>query len=72
MTRTYTACPIWTWQCDHCGKEAHLAREQSGEYGLPSINEMRVAGWYIAEKFGDLCPLCVIASLAPTEPESSS
>lgn len=58
MTRTYTKRPAWTWQCDECGSEAFLAREQSGPFGLPTIEQMRDEGWYIAEKFGDLCPRC--------------
>ena len=58
MTRTYTAQPVWTWKCDRCGRESHLARQQSGSLGLPTIDYMRDAGWFIAEKFGDLCPIC--------------
>lgn len=63
MTRTYTAKPIWTWKCDECGREQLLAREQSGSMGLPSMDEMRERGWFIAESFGDKCPLCVAADV---------
>lgn len=63
MTRTYTAKPIWTWKCDECGREQHLAREQSGSMGLPSMDEMRLNGWFIARSFGDKCPLCVPADV---------
>jgi hypothetical protein len=58
MTRTYTETPVWTWKCDTCGVESHLARYQSGLFGLPTPDEMREDGWFIAEKFGDLCPEC--------------
>lgn len=62
MTRTYTAKPIWTWKCDQCGREHDLARNQSGAEGLPSIDQMRERGWFIAEKYGDLCPPCNAAT----------
>ena len=58
MTRTYTRKPVWTWKCDECGHEDHLAREQSGANGLPSMDDMRAQGWFIADSFGDLCPKC--------------
>lgn len=53
--RVWTKKPVWTWKCDHCGREAHLAISQ---LSLPSPDEMRNAGWYIALKFGDMCPEC--------------
>lgn len=59
MTRTYTKKPVWTWKCDRCGREEHLAHEQSGPFGLPTMEQMRDEGWFIAESFGDLCPKCV-------------
>lgn len=60
MTRTFTAQPVWTWKCDRCGRESHLARKQSGPLGLPTGEEMRAAGWHIAEMYGDLCPICAV------------
>lgn len=60
MTRAFTKRPVWTWVCDKCGREQLLAREQSGSMGLPSPDEMCERGWFIAQKFGDLCPLCVL------------
>lgn len=63
MTRTYTAKPVWTWKCDECGIEKHLARSQSGALGLPSPDEMRERGWFIADSFGDKCPKCVAADV---------
>lgn len=62
MTRTYTSKPVWTWKCDECGREHELAREQSGPRGLATMDEMRERGWFIAEKFGDMCPPCVAAN----------
>lgn len=62
MTRTFTDNPVWTWKCDECGREQHLARAQSGSMGLPTPEEMREKGWFIAEMFGDRCPLCVSRS----------
>ncbi|MBN9214700.1 MAG: hypothetical protein J0J04_07790 [Microbacterium sp.] len=61
MTRTVTSRPVWVWKCDRCGREEHFASEQSGVRGLPSLDEMRTAGWHIADNFGDLCPACVRA-----------
>lgn len=56
MTRTHTARPIWTWRCDECGIESgDLAFDSSG---LPSYDDMRRRGWFIAEKWGDKCPKC--------------
>jgi len=55
VTRTHTSSPVWTWKCDECGYEAWLERNQGD---LPTPNEMREHGWFIAEKFGDLCPMC--------------
>lgn len=56
MTRAYTERPVWTWRCDECGFETGDLARQS--YGLPSAEVMRLRGWFIAEQFGDLCPLC--------------
>lgn len=56
MTRTYTRNPVWTWVCDECDREEFLARSQSE---LPTMEEMQVRGWFIAETFGDLCPQCI-------------
>ncbi len=58
MTRTHTRSPVWTWKCDSCGYEAlPLARVQAG---LPSRAAMESRGWFIAEKWGDKCPDCVL------------
>lgn len=62
MTRTYTSMPVWTWRCDQCGREYGLARDQSGPGGLPTPDEMRARGWFIAKNFGDLCPPCFAKS----------
>ena len=56
MSRTHRNLPAWTWRCDECRAEYGLAREQSG---LPSKDEMRAIGWYIAPLYGDLCPDCL-------------
>lgn len=57
MTRTHTARPIWTWQCDECGEETDdLGRTQ---WELPLPADMRERGWFIAKLFGDKCPACV-------------
>ena len=56
MTRTYTKKPVWTWVCDECFVEVDLGRTQNH---LPSPDEMRERGWFIAELFGDKCPTCV-------------
>ena len=55
MTRTHTKHPVWVWKCDRCGREEFFAREQ---HLLPSGDEMRDRGWFIAEKSGDRCPAC--------------
>ena len=56
MTRTHTKRPVWVWQCDECGIESDFAYLQAG---LPLPVEMRKRGWFIAEKWGDKCPMCV-------------
>jgi len=66
MTRTYTAKPVWTWRCDECGHEERIAREQSL---LPTPAEMRAVGWFIADRWGDLCPECVM--LTKDRPDGS-
>ena len=55
MTRTHTARAAWTWRCDACGREHALGREQSD---LPSPDDMRARGWFIAKTWGDRCPDC--------------
>jgi hypothetical protein len=59
MTRTHTARPVWTWRCDECGHEERIARTQTG---LPSPDQMRAVGWFIAKRYGDKCPECVMRS----------
>lgn len=56
MTRTHAKKPAWTWVCDECGREEFIARMQQE---LPSMEDMRKLGWFIADKFGDLCPKCI-------------
>ena len=57
MTRTLTQVPVWSWYCDRCAEQGgELAWDQKG---LPSPDEMRARGWFIAEKWGDLCPKCL-------------
>ena len=55
MTRTPTSSPVWAWQCDHCKTFGPIATSQSA---LPKPDEMRALGWYIADRWGDLCPNC--------------
>jgi len=56
MSRTYTKAPVWTWACDRCGRTSgDLAHNQSS---LPSPDDMRLRGWFIAEVYGDLCSRC--------------
>lgn len=56
MTRAHTKQPVWTWQCDRCGATSgDLAYNQKD---LPTPDEMRARGWFIAEKWGDLCSRC--------------
>lgn len=56
MTRAYVKRPVWAWHCDRCGvTSGDLAYNQ--QY-LPTPDEMRERGWYIAEKWGDLCARC--------------
>lgn len=64
MTRTHTPKAVWTWICDRCGRSSgDLAWTQ---WGLPTIDEMRKRGWFIAELVGDMCPRC----LTPAEASS--
>lgn len=56
MTRAHVTFPVWAWHCDRCGcYGGELGHEQRD---LPTPDEMRVRGWYIAEKWGDLCSRC--------------
>ena len=62
MTRAHFKRPVWTWSCDRCGKTSgDLATEQRG---LPTPEQMRRRGWFIAETWGDRCPECVKAERA--------
>ena len=63
MTRCYTKKPVWTWRCDECGYEERLAREQGT---LPTPDELRAVGWFIASIWGDMCPECVMRYPART------
>ncbi|ACV09793.1 hypothetical protein [Jonesia denitrificans] len=56
MTRAHVKRPVWAWHCDRCGvASGDFAYNQ--QY-LPTPDEMRARGWYIAEKWGDLCAHC--------------
>ncbi len=56
MTRSHVTFPVWAWHCDRCGAYGGvLGRNQND---LPTPKEMRAGGWYIAEKWGDLCSRC--------------
>ncbi|WP_407316686.1 hypothetical protein UQW22_10015 [Isoptericola halotolerans] len=56
MTRAHTTDPVWTWHCDRCGRTS--GDLSYGQSELPNYAAMRARGWFIAEKFGDLCPDC--------------
>lgn len=56
MTRRYSKNPVWCWACDTCEREFPIYERSQGL--LPTYEQMRVAGWFIAEKFGDKCPEC--------------
>ena len=63
MTRAYFKRPVWTWFCDRCGKTSgDLATEHQG---IPTPEQMRRRGWFIAETWGDRCPECVEAAPLP-------
>lgn len=56
MTRAHVKFPVWSWHCDRCGATSgDLARHQGH---LPSPDEMRRRGWFIADTYGDLCSRC--------------
>jgi len=58
VTRQHTRRPVWAWYCDLCGRRGdEIAWEQSE---LPSGDEMRARGWFIAQTWGDKCPQCAI------------
>lgn len=61
MTRSHIDSPVWVWSCDRCGRKdvTHLAVSQQS---LPSPDEMRTRGWFIADQWGDRCPWCVAES----------
>ena len=56
MTRQHTSKPVWIWSCDRCeSTSGDLAHAQDQ---LPSAEDMRERGWFIAERWGDLCSKC--------------
>ena len=57
MTRRYSKNPVWCWACDSCGREFPIYEASQGL--LPTKEQMRAAGWFIAEKWGDKCYECV-------------
>lgn len=57
MTRGHVASPVWAWHCDECGRAFGPLCWNQGE--LPTPDDMRARGWFIAELYGDLCPSCV-------------
>ena len=57
MTRKHTERPVWCWACDSCGREFPIYELVQGL--LPTPDQMRAAGWFVAEKWGDKCPECV-------------
>ena len=62
MTRAHFKRPVWTWLCDRCGKTSgDLATEHQD---LPTPEQMRARGWFIAEMWGDRCPECFKAECA--------
>ena len=61
-TQTIPAVTTTTYTCDRCGKTSgDLATDQKD---LPTPDEMRRRGWFIAETWGDRCPECVEAERA--------
>lgn len=65
MTRSHTHRPVWSWFCDRCGgTSGDLAWHQSQ---LPTPDEMRARGWYVAELYGDLCSRCFETPPMPKE-----
>lgn len=56
MTRTHVTQPVWAWHCDVCKRvDFRMVFTQSA---LPSADEMRAEGWFIATVWGDKCPDC--------------
>lgn len=65
MTRGHAKRPVWTWHCDRCGATSgDLAYQQSL---LPSPAVMRERGWFIADRWGDLCSRCAQTPPIPWE-----
>lgn len=59
MTRQYTVRPTWSWYCDRCGQSSGDLKWEAD--WLPSVEEMRARGWFIAENYGDLCLGCRVS-----------
>lgn len=52
----------WTWLCDHCRRSSSDFEFHHSQ--LPSADEMRARGWYIAPFYGDRCPSCAAVEAA--------
>lgn len=54
---------VWEWVCDYCPtRSPEVARRHDD---LPSVDEMRARGWFIAKVHGDRCPSCVTPDPTP-------
>lgn len=67
MTRTWadpkTAAGGWLMKCDE-----NNCPTTSETFPLaPDLDIFRARGWYIAEKFGDVCPTCLHGKLTDAE-----
>lgn len=58
----------WRWVCDTKGCDS--ATEPVRRADLPGVNEMRAAGWFVAEVWADECPKCVAAKAVPGRVET--
>lgn len=64
MTRSWISAKDqrWVMLCDQAGCTTRSEPFPAGGT-QPDLDIFRERGWFVAEKFGDLCPACLAAGL---------
>lgn len=60
----------WVMRCDvglfgRAGQSTRCATESEPSVRQPELWQFAAEGWFVADKHGDVCPVCVAAGIEP-------